>query len=199
MSKSHPHGPENAPHELRKAYNLLIETAMTARDHEAEPGGVRFAEIESMYRKAFDEHRAGHQRAAERWARTVKHLARAYWHEAKVAFLRPRPDSFPYLPGAEPDDLNLHERIDETADLLEALAEDRPPGHDEYPAEMGRYLARGREHLRILREENPSDELRRAEHIKAAHEYARVLECLGLALEAERPDARAAPDKKPAA
>jgi hypothetical protein len=50
---------------------------------------------------------------------------------------------------------------------------------------MQRYLARGRKHLQILEDADYLHELLRAERIKVAHEYGRLIECLALAYEAE--------------
>jgi hypothetical protein len=61
-------------------------------------------EVLGLYQHAFKHHRNGQRLAAERWARAAKHLARACWHEAKIAFLEPRATNIPYLePGHGPD------------------------------------------------------------------------------------------------
>ena len=81
----HYHGPDNADHELRKAYNTVVETGVTfAWDRRPIPG-VNSNEVVDIYRHAFRCHRDGDRLAAERWARTTKHLSRALWHEAKLA------------------------------------------------------------------------------------------------------------------
>ena len=50
---------------------------------------------------------------------------------------------------------------------------------------MQRFLSRARRHLQALEVPGYDHELLRAERIKAAHEYGRVLECMSLAYEAE--------------
>ena len=181
----HYHGPGNAEHELRKAYYLVTEVGTTFFwDRRAIPG-VGADEVVSLYRHAYNSFRAGHRLAAERWARAVKHLGRAFACEARIAYLEPRSAELPYLEGAQPGEYNLHEKIETTGDLLDSLAEDLPPGLKEMPENMKRYLARGRRHLEVLKGKDYKHELLRAERIKAAHEYGRVLECMALAYEAD--------------
>src|SRR3954463_9939119 len=110
--ETHYHGPQNAEHELRKAYNLIVETGVTYFwDRRAIPG-VSADEAVTLYRHAFNSHRRNDRLASERWARAVKHLARAFWSEAKIAYLEPRSTEIPYLEGAAPEEYNLHERED---------------------------------------------------------------------------------------
>jgi hypothetical protein len=188
----HLHGPENAEHEIRKAYNCVIETASVHFwDRRAIPG-VNADEVITFYKHAFNCYRRDNRLAAERWARTAKHLSRAFWHEAKIAFLEPRTAELPFLEGALDDEYNLHEHSDTTADLLDSVAEHIPPGMSAMPPNMTRYLSRGRKHLDALNSPDYRHELLRAERIKAAHEYGRVLECIALAYEAEASENKAA-------
>jgi hypothetical protein len=181
---SYPHGPDNAEHEIKKAYNCVIETGVTHFwDRKAIPG-VNPDEAFTLYKRSFKALRDGDRLTAERWARTAKHLSRAFWHEAKIAYLAPRSAELPFLENAR-EEYSLHEYSDTTADLLDSVADHIPPGLDEMPPDMTRYLSRGRKHLQWLEDPNLKHELVRAEHIKAAHEYGRVLECMALALEAE--------------
>jgi hypothetical protein len=185
--EKHAHGPENAEHELRKAYNCVIDSAVSHFwDRKAVPG-VNADEVISVYKHAFQCYRKGNRLAAERWARTAKHLSRAFRHEAKIAFLEPRATELPYLEGALADEYNLYERPDTTADLLNSVAEHIPPGLSEMPEEMKRYLSRARRHLETLETPDYRHELLRAERVNAAHEYGRVLECMALAYEADTP------------
>lgn len=183
--ETHVHGPENAEHELKKAYNAVIDAALVHFwDRKAIPG-VNPHEVITLYRHAFQAHRAGDRLSAERWARSAKHLARAFMSEAKIAYLEPRSTELPFLEGATAEEYNLHEREDTTADLLDSVADHIPPGLDQMPTEMTRYLSRARKHLRLLEQPDYAHELLRMERIKAAHEYGRVLECMALAYEAE--------------
>lgn len=183
--ENHVHGPENAEHEIRVAYNCVIEAAVTHFwDRRAIPG-VNPDEVFTLYKNSYQAYRKNHKLVAERWARAAKHLSRAFWHEAKLAYLEPRATELPYLEGAAPEEYHLHEHSDTTVDLLNSVADHVPPGMTEMPEEMRRYLSRARRHLEVLDEENYKHELLRAERIKAAHEYGRVLECLALAYEAE--------------
>lgn len=186
-SESRFHGPENADYELRKAYNCIIETGVTHFwDRKAIPG-VSPDEVITLYKRAFRAYRHDDRLTAERWSRTAKHLARAFWHEAKIAYLEPRTSELPFLEGATSDEYNLHEHSDTTADLLNSVSGHVPPGMTEMPEPMRRYLTRARKHLDSLGDSTQTHELLRAEHIKAAHEYGRVLECMALAYEAETP------------
>ena len=186
------HGPQNADRELRIAYNAAIDAStIHFWDRRAIPG-VHGDEVLTFYKHAFNHHRRGNPLACERWARTAKHLARAFWHEAKIAYLEPRSSELPFLENATAEELNLREHSDTTADLLDSVSEDVPPGLDEMPETMTRYLVRARRHLETLKEPNYTHELLRAERIKAAYEYGRVLECMALAYEAEKHSPKAA-------
>ena len=187
----HPHGPANAEHELKKAYDSVIEAGVTHFwDRHAVPGVYPFEAV-TLYKLAFDAYRNRDRLAAERWARSVKHLTRAYWHEAKIAYLQPRTAELPFLKDAY-EEYGLREGIDTTADLLNCVASHIPPGLTEMPEEMKRFLLRGRKHLDALNDPGTQHELLRTEHIKAAHEYGRVLECMALAYEAEAQRPKAA-------
>jgi hypothetical protein len=179
------HGPENADHELRKAYNAAIDVGTVFFWDRQSVAGVNPDEVLTVYKRAYQCHRNGQKLAAERWARTAKHLTRAFYHEAKVAYLEPKTTELPYLEGASAADLDLYDYSDTTEDLLNSVAQDVPPGLSEMPEDMKRYLSRGRKHLESLKSPESRHELLRAERIKAAHEYGRVLECMALAFEAE--------------
>ncbi len=181
----HVHGPQNAEHELRKAYNTLIEADLTYSWDRQKPQEINHQELIDIYRHAYQCFRKGDRLAAERWARTAKHLARALWSEAKISFLKPRLNLYPYLENATPEEYNLHERIDTTADLLDSVGDHVPPGLQQMPEQMGLILSKGRRHLDEPKKPDVKHELLKAEHIKAAHEYGRVLECMALAFEAE--------------
>lgn len=179
------HGPENAEHELKVAYNCVIETGTTYYQKVGTLKDVNPQETMDVYRRAFHAYRQDDRLAAERWARTAKHLARAHWHEAKIAYLEVHHTDLPYLEGATAEEYHLHERSDTTEDLLNSLAFHIPPGMTEAPASMKKYLNRGRMHLGVLNQPDYRHELLRAERIKAAYEYGRTVECMTLAYEAE--------------
>ena len=187
----HPHGPANAEHELKKAYDSVIDVGVTHFwDRHAVPGVYPFEAV-TLYKLAFDAYRNQNRLAAERWARSVKHLSRAFWHEAKIAYLQPRTAELPFLKDAY-EEYSLREGFDNTTDLLNGVANHIPPGLSEMPEEMKRFLSRGRKHLDALHDPQTQHELLRTEHIKAAHEYGRVLECMALAYEAEAQSSKAA-------
>jgi hypothetical protein len=185
QESAHLHGPENAEHEIRKAYNCVIETGVSHFWDRNQIPGVNPDEVVSVYKHAFQCYRKGQRLAAERWARTAKHLARAFWHEAKIAYLEPRSSELPFLEGASSEEYHLHEHSDTTEDLLNSVSEHIPPGLKEMPEPMKRYLSRARHHLETLELPDYKHELLRAERIKVSHEYGRVLECMALAYEAE--------------
>ena len=184
----HEHSPENAEHELKRAYNCVIEAQTTLHSDKGERPFTQKtnAELLLIYKAAFRAFRNGERLAAERWARTAKHLARALWHEAKIAYLEPRTTALAFLEGASAEEYNLHEQMDTSEDLLNSVAMHIPQGKNELTEQMQRYLARAQDHLAALKRENYKHELLRAERIKAAHEYGRVLECMALACEAEQ-------------
>ena len=65
IPETHSHGPDNAEHELRKAYKEVVESnAAFFWDRENIPG-VDPKEIELLYRRAFQAHRRGDRLAAE--------------------------------------------------------------------------------------------------------------------------------------
>lgn len=179
------HGPDNAEPELRRAYNAVIEASTMMLWERGEIPGTRREDLTEIYKHAFKAYRRGDRLAAERWARSAKHLARALWHEAKIAYLEPRTSELPYLEGATPEEYDLHQRSDTTQDLLDSVANHVPTGLDETPETMKRFLGRARKHLEILEKPDQKHELLRAERIKAAYEYGRLLECMALAYEAE--------------
>ena len=79
------HGPENAEYEIRKALNCVVEAGVTHFwDRRAIPG-VNADEVITLYKRAYSAYRKEDRLAAERWARTAKHLSRAFWHEAKIS------------------------------------------------------------------------------------------------------------------
>jgi hypothetical protein len=187
-----PHGPDNADHELRVAYNHTIETGVVHFWNRHGIPGVHPDEVITMYKHAFHLHREGRALASERWARTAKHLSRALWHEAKIAYLESKVTELPFLTGASPEELGLDPHSDTTADLLDSLSEDVPPGMTDMPGDMKNYLARARKHLKIVHSAGYRHELLRAERIKAAHEYGRVVECIALAYEAQNKEPKVA-------
>lgn len=185
MAENFPHGPENAEHELRKSYNLVIEANLTHFWDRQPIAGVDPAELSGVYESAYKAFRQGDRLLAERWARTAKHLARAFWHEAKIAYLEKHPTDLPFLEGARSEEYNLHEHSDTTEDLLASVENHIPTGLTEMPQIMRHYVSRGHAHLKKLQNSGYRHELLRAERIKAAHEYGRTVECMALAHEAE--------------
>ena len=182
---SRPHRPENAEFELRKAYNVVIDGSVPFFWEKRVISGVNPAESAEMYHHAYDCYRRDQKLAAERWARASKHLSRAFASEAKIAYLDSHSADLPFLEGASPEAFNLHEKSDTTADLLNSVAELIPQGPEQLPSAMNRYLSQARIHLEVLNHEDYPHELPRAERIRAAYEYGRVLELMALAYEAE--------------
>ena len=180
------HGPDNAEHELRKAYNCIIESGVTYSSPELNSHlEICPQEATETYQQAFEFFKEGKKLTAERWARAAKHLARAFWHEAKIAYLEPRTEDLPYLQGAQDDEYHLHERVDSTAELLASIQAHTPTGYTELPKTMAKYIARAQYHLAQVQPPSLTPhELLRAERIKASYEYGRVIECMNLGYEA---------------
>lgn len=177
------HGPDHAEHELRKAYNCIIEAGVTYASQKERVPEVQPQEALQAYENAFQLYQDGKRLAAERWARAAKHLARAFWHEAKIAYLEPQLEKIPYLTGAQDEEYHLHERVDATTDLLASLQALIPQGLRTQPPLIQRYLGRAQFHLHQI--PRSKHELLRAERIKAAYEYSRVVECMNLGYEAQ--------------
>jgi len=182
--------PDNAEVELKRAYNSCIETGVTYAWRQNPLPDVPSDEVFRLYRHAMELFEQGSPPArltAERWARVVKHLALACWHEAKIDYLSHHGDELSCLPHARTE-FHLHAETRETArSLLDSAAQRLrktgapPAGIDTAPT----LLERGRAHLKHLEGAAGENELLHAEHIKAAHEYGRVLEYYLLARESE--------------
>ena len=179
------HGPDNAEHELRKAYNCVINASVAHFWDRRSVPGVNAHEVISIYKQAHQAYRKGDKLAAERWARAAKHLSRAFSAEAKIAYLEPRAMELPFLNGATPEEYEITHPHDSAADLLDSVKDAIPAGLHKMPEDMARYQARARKHLETLGLPDYKHELLRAERVKAAHEYGRVIECMALAYEAE--------------
>jgi len=182
--------PNNAEVELKRAYNSCIETAVTHQWNRSRTPGVDSSMVFALYQKALSYYQRNTPQArlaAERWARVVKHLALACWHEAKINYLEPHAEDLPCLPHARTE-FHLHAETRETAQaLLDSAAEKlRRRRGKSLLSEPLRLLERGRAHLAHLASTPVENELLHAEHIKAAHEYGRILEYYLLALEAEQ-------------
>ncbi len=181
--------PDNAEVELKRAYNSCIETGVTHEWERRPIPGVDSSLVFALYQKALSYYQRNTPQArlaAERWARVVKHLALACWHEAKIDYLEPHSEVLPCLPHARTE-FHLHAETRETAQaLLDSAAQKLRRQHGKStPSEPLRLLERGRSHLAHLASTPVENELLHAEHIKAAHEYGRILEYYLLAMEAE--------------
>ncbi len=179
------YGPENAEHEIRKAYLGAIETCALLIHPSPTTPTVDPNEVIEIYERACQHYNTNHRLAAERWARAAKHLAQALLHEAKIAYLEKHHQSLPYLEGAHDEEYGLYQRSDTTADLVSSAASRIPPGFKQMPPQMRNYLSRAHHHLEILEHSDEQHELLRAERIQATYEYCRALECMGLGYESE--------------
>lgn len=178
-------GPHSAEYELRKAYHCVIEMKVLFVGYRHPIKKININQISSPYLLAYQRYMEGNLLAAERWARASKHLARAFWHETIIDYLEPRTDELPYLEGAKKDEYGQSGHSDTTSDLLDAVISELPPGLNEMPPDMVFYSSRGKKLLENLKLPQYQHELLRAEALKSAYEYARVLECMKLAYEAE--------------
>ena len=186
------HGPQNAEHELRMAYNEVIQAELvqqldTLKNQESATGaGLGLKELARIYRHAFRKYRDHHPLSAERWAHVAKHFAKALFLESKIRFLEQRPTDLPYLAGATEEDYDLiHQKSDTVGDLLTSVASHIPPGLTQMPDFMERCLRRARQHLQKLDDPEYHHELLRADRIKAAYHYGRVIEVIALAYDAD--------------
>jgi hypothetical protein len=192
--------------ELRSAYNRVMESGLTYFWERTPVPGVNPDDPIHWYRNAWNALESGDSTQAERWARAARHGALALWHEAKIAWLSGAQRSLkPHLfvpRHAEMDEeyhLHADETREETQKLLESISEKArrlAPSGGEITPDVNRILKRAATHLaaplreparhspqeQVPTQENPSEtpgvELLRAEHLKAAHEYALCLESL---------------------
>ena len=179
------HGPDNAEHEIRKAYHLVIETCAIFFSATRPINLINLTEMIELYIRSYQCYRNANRLAAERWARAAKHLAQAFQHEVKIAYLEENLETLPFLAGAQDEEYGLFERSDTTADLLNSVVTHAPAGLENFPREMKDYFSRAHHHLKEQEGPIKSHELLRAERIQAAHEYGRTLECMALGYEAE--------------
>jgi len=181
-----PQGPDNAEHEIRKAYHGVIETSAFYLWTSQVIPEVNPYSMMDAYLRSYRLYTQGNRLAAERWARTAKHLAQALRHEAKIAYIEQDPKILPFLEGAQDQEYGLFERSDTTADLLNSVAARIPTQPESAYHEMTCYLERAHFLLKRVEQTTEKHELLRAERIQAAHEYGRSLECMILAYEAEQ-------------
>ena len=147
---SHFHGPDNAEHEIRKAYNCVVETGVTHFwDRRAIPG-VNADEVVTLYKQSFHFYRKGKRLAADAGHEQPNICPERFGMKLRSPFWSQEPAELPFLEGARDDEYGLHERSDTTTDLLDSVACHIPPGLDEMPENMKRYLARARRTLKII-------------------------------------------------
>ncbi|MGK5084974.1 hypothetical protein WDW37_16925 [Bdellovibrionota bacterium FG-1] len=181
------HGPENAEFEIRKAYSVIIESSVGYFWQNRHIKGVDPKAPLHFYRQAYARYHQGDRLSAERWARTAKHLGRALSSEAKISCLEYHFADLPFLTGPATDAFPIPEPLEATIDLINSLDGTlaAPVGHKQIPEQVRQYLERAHYHLSVLEQSSLQNQLLRAEHMKAAHEYGRTLEIMTLAAEAE--------------
>jgi hypothetical protein len=194
-SSSQDRVPDNADFELRKAYSWVIEASLPYSATHLAIEGVHPQDAHGLYHHAYRAYRKGNALAAERWARAAKHLSRALLAEARIDYLHSHGTDLPCLEGDLSEASRPPESADVTGDLLNSVAEHVPPGLPLMPETMKRYLARARDHLAANDPKDHTLPLLRAERIRAAYEYGRVLEIMALAFEAET-TAEATPERQ---
>lgn len=198
--------PSPAQHELRTSFNAIVETGVVyfwrpEHTSEAPPPWLDPQTPSEFYRAAFRAHEMQAASEALHWARAAKALARAYWHEAKIAYFKGRTQDLPSLGQALNDEYRLHERLETTRALIErnqkritplqppatppsssaspssAQSSPLPPERPEDHLEdwLQKTHACALRQLEILEKFAPEreHELLHAEHLKCATEYAR--------------------------
>ncbi len=182
--QEHPHTPENAEFEIRKALASVIEAEITQTWNQKPYPSIQPGEATLFYKYAFQAWKTERRLAAERWARTAKHLARALKQEEKLRFLDLHFSEYPSLKCTPAEEYALTERKEMTIDLINSVREMIQGKFNPIPDNMKRYLERARVHIEALTK-NQLDHVLIAERVSAGYEYGRVLECLILAYEAE--------------
>ncbi|MEO5970396.1 MAG: hypothetical protein ABIQ95_10760 [Bdellovibrionia bacterium] len=183
-NKNHQQMPDNAEFEIRKAFIAIIEAEVT-QTWQKSISGVHAGEATLLYKYSFHASKTGKRLAAERWARTAKHLARALKQEAKISFLEPRLVDFPLLQCTSAEEYALTEKRKMTVDLISSVRETVQAKFNPIPDNMKRYLERAKLHMDALAETEHLHYVLVNERVNAGYEYGRVLECLILAYEAE--------------
>ncbi|NDC39796.1 MAG: hypothetical protein EBZ48_17480, partial [Proteobacteria bacterium] len=113
-----------AEHEIRSTFNSIVESGLVyfwdRRRPEETPSSWVTPELPTQfYQAAFRSYEAKDSSRALHWARAAKALARAYWHEAKIAYFKSRVEDLPSLKQALNDEYHLHEKIDSARNLIE--------------------------------------------------------------------------------
>jgi hypothetical protein len=182
--QEHQQIPDNAEFEIRKAFIAIIEAEIT-QSWQKSISGVHSGEATLLYKYSFNARKTGKRLAAERWARTAKHLARALKQEAKISFFELHFAEFPILQSTSAEEYALTERKKMTTDLINSVKEMVQAKFNPIPDNMKRYLERARLHMAALTETEHLHDVLAIERVNAGYEYGRVLECLILAYEAE--------------
>lgn len=152
--------------ELCRAYNALIELAVGSNTASRQA----LEEYQEFYVKAFQAYNHGDLQSAELYARSVRHLCRAAWFDAKVKFLESHSDDLPHLPGCSAaESRDIERKILEIESRLSRL---------KLMGLSDRFGGRTRKHLQRL-ENLPDRSLLLAEtFMKAAYEYCLATEAL---------------------
>jgi len=178
------HLPDNAEYEIRKALISVIEAEVT-NTWQKPISGILLGEATLLYKYSFHAHKMGRRLAAERWARTAKHLARALKQEAEIEFLELHFSEFPSFQATFAEECALNERKEMTVDLVNCVKEMVQAKFSPLPDNMRRYLERAKLHIAPLTATQRLHDVLVTKRVNAAYEYGRVLECLILAYEAE--------------
>ncbi|MEN9722984.1 MAG: hypothetical protein RJB38_970 [Pseudomonadota bacterium] len=176
--------------ELQRAHQALIETEVSFSRNVDDLPQLPLEELRRLYQRAVLELEKNSPESpliAERWARTVRHLALAFWQEAQIQYLERHGSALPRrVSGAITVITELQSTRESAQSLLDA-AEHRLSSEpksiqllDAKPL-LESLLSRGKSLL-----ERPVSPLSFNASIRAAHEYGRTLEYAYLALEAER-------------
>jgi hypothetical protein len=152
--------------ELRRAYDALMELAVGSNTAVQQPT----EEYTALYRQAFQAFNRGELQYAEMLARSVKHLCRAAWFDAKIKHLEGASEEVPHLPG-----------------LTETGAEGVEQGMREIGSRLARmklsgmsdrFGNRARKHLQRITALPDRNNLLADTFMKAAYEYCLATECL---------------------
>lgn len=174
--------------ELKQAYEALVEVLVPHWDTQSGPLSRLTRNLLSLYQRALTTYQYGgpqNELIADRWAKSVKHLALVCQHEAKIAYLSsnqaklpPSPFSRAFVSEGKTACETARSLLDNAGEKLFRVSHPLTEG----ALEM---LKRGRQHLNEAIQNPIQNDLLKAERIRAAYEYGRTLEYLLLAIEAE--------------
>lgn len=152
--------------DLRRAYDALLELAAAGSAATAQA----LAEYRGLYLQAFQAYNRGDLQNAELLARSVKHLCRAAWFDAKIKYLESHADDLPHVPGLVSESMKgIAGGIAEVTQRLSRL---------KLTGLADRFGSRARKHIARIESLPDNNTILADTFMKAAFEYCLATEAL---------------------